>query len=67
GCFWWGWCRLFVVVDARVFVGKLGALVREGLGEKALERAGEGRGGNAYTASNEQGFALRRHGYTDRF
>ncbi|WP_172957834.1 type I-E CRISPR-associated endoribonuclease Cas2e [Thermus scotoductus] len=59
--------RFFVEVDTGVFVGQVSALVRELLWEKALEKAGEGRVAMAYRANNEQGFALRLHGYTDRF
>lgn len=59
--------RFLVEVDTGVFVGQVSALVRDLLWEKAVEKAGEGRVAMAYRASNEQGFALRLHGYTDRF
>jgi len=58
--------RFLVEVDTGVFVGRLSALVRDLLWEKAVEKAGAGRVAMAYRTNNEQGFALRLHGYGDR-
>jgi CRISPR-associated protein Cas2 len=59
--------RFLVEVDTGVFVGRVSALVRDLLWERAVERAGGGRVAMAYRTNTEQGFALRLHGYTDRF
>ncbi|WP_198665523.1 type I-E CRISPR-associated endoribonuclease Cas2e [Thermus sediminis] len=58
--------RFLVEVDTGVFVGRVSAMVRDLLWEKAVEKAEGGRVAMAYRANNEQGFALRLHGYSDR-
>jgi len=59
--------RFLVEVDTGVFVGRISATVRELLWERAVEKAEGGRVALAYRTNNEQGFALRLHGYPDRF
>jgi len=59
--------RWLLEVDTGVFVGRVNAVVRDLLWEKVVEKAGDGRCAMAYQARNEQGFALRLHGYQDRF
>ena len=59
--------RFLVEVDTGVFVGRVSATVRELLWERAVEKAEGGRVALAYRTNNEQGFALRPHGYPDRF
>ena len=54
-------------VDTGVFVGRVSATVRELLWERAVEKAEGGRVALAYRTNNAQGFALRLHGYSDRF
>jgi len=58
--------RFLVEVDTGVFVGRVSATVRELLWERAVEKAEGGRVALAYQTNNEQGFALRLHGYPDR-
>ncbi|AEB11727.1 type I-E CRISPR-associated endoribonuclease Cas2e [Marinithermus hydrothermalis] len=58
--------RWLVEVDTGVFVGRVSAMVRDLLWEKVVEKAGEGRCAMAYRTNNEQGFALKLHGYQDR-
>ncbi|MDR7587720.1 MAG: type I-E CRISPR-associated endoribonuclease Cas2e [Armatimonadota bacterium] len=58
--------RWLLELDSGVFVGRVSALVRDLLWQKALERAGEGRCTMAWQTNNEQGFALRIHGHQDR-
>ena len=59
--------RWLLEVDTGVFVGRISAVVRDLLWEKVVEKTGDGRCAMAYRARNEQGFALRLHGYHDRF
>ncbi len=58
--------RWLLEVDTGVFVGRVGATVRDLLWAKAVDEAGGGRCALAYPTNNEQGFALRLHGYADR-
>ncbi|BCW93357.1 CRISPR-associated protein Cas2 [Thermoanaerobaculum aquaticum] len=58
--------RWLLELDTGVFVGRVSALVRELLWEKVVEKAGGGRCAMAWGTNNEQGFALRLHGYVDR-
>ncbi|APD10527.1 MULTISPECIES: type I-E CRISPR-associated endoribonuclease Cas2e [Thermus] len=58
--------RWLLELDTGVFVGRVNATVRELLWAKVVERAGDGRCAMAWRTNNEQGFALRLHGYTDR-
>jgi CRISPR-associated protein Cas2 len=58
--------RFLVEVDTGVFVGRVSAMVRDLLWEKAVEKSQGGRVALAYRVNNEQGFALRLHGYQDR-
>ena len=58
--------RWLLEVDTGVFVGRVSAVVRDLLWQKVVERAGEGRCAMVHSASNEQGLALRLHGYPDR-
>ena len=58
--------RFLVEVDTGVFVGRVSAMVRDLLWEKAVEKSQGGRVAMAYRTNNEQGFTLRLHGYEDR-
>lgn len=58
--------RWLLELDTGVFVGRVSAVVRELLWEKVVEKAGDGRCAMAWRTNNEQGFALRLHGYQDR-
>lgn len=58
--------RWLLELDTGVFVGRVSATVRELLWQKAVEKAGEGRCAMAWRTNNEQGFAVRLHGYQDR-
>lgn len=51
---------------AGVFVGKLSAMVRDRLWEKACAGSGEGAGMLIYSADTEQGFAIRLWGMPGR-
>jgi CRISPR-associated protein Cas2 len=55
-----------IEVDTGVFVGTVSATVRDLLWAKCLERAEGGRCCLVHRSNNEQGFALRMHGYGDR-
>jgi CRISPR-associated protein Cas2 len=55
-----------IEVDTGVFVGRLSAMVRDLLWQKCVEHARDGRCCLVYPADNEQGFAMRIAGYTDR-
>jgi CRISPR-associated protein Cas2 len=52
---------------AGVFVGKISASVRERLWEKACGAMGGGAGMLIHNADNEQGFAIRFWGATNRW
>jgi len=58
--------RFLVEVDTGVFIGRVSATVRDLLWVKAVRKSEGGRVAMAYRANNEQGFALRLHGYRDR-
>lgn len=55
--------RWLMEVSAGVFVGKVTARVRDELWDRVVNLSGRGRAVMAYTARNEQGFALRNHGH----
>lgn len=58
--------RWLLELDTGVFVGRVSATVRDLLWEKVVSKAGDGRCVMAYQTNNEQGFALRLHGYRDQ-
>lgn len=58
--------RWLLEVDTGVFVGRISATVRELLWARCVRLAGDGRCCLVYRTNNEQGFAMRMHGYTDR-
>jgi len=58
--------RWLLEIDTGVFIGRVSALVRDLLWQKLTTRAGAGRCALVHSADNEQGFAVRLHGFTDR-
>lgn len=54
--------RWLMEVQVGVFVGRVSAIVRDLLWERALERGEGGRIAQVWPAANEQGFTLRIHG-----
>ena len=58
--------RWMLEIHAGVFVGKLSAIVRDLLWEQVCGQMREGAGLLVYQTNNEQGFALRSCGATDR-
>ena len=58
--------RWFLEPKAGVFVGRVSAMVRERLWEKASRQAGEGGCVMIHTSSTEQGFKIRSWGRTAR-
>jgi CRISPR-associated protein Cas2 len=58
--------RWMLEPKAGVFVGKLSAMVRERLWEKACEGIRDGAGTLFYSADNEQGFSIRYYGDTTK-
>jgi CRISPR-associated protein Cas2 len=58
--------RWMLEPKAGVFVGRLSALVREKLWEKACKHAKEGGCVMIHSTNNEQGFAIRSYGTTAR-
>lgn len=58
--------RWFLEPKAGVFVGRVSAMVRDKLWEKARWQAGEGGCLMAYSSDNEQGFRIRSWGKTAR-
>ena len=58
--------RWMLELRAGVFVGKMSAMVRDRLWERACERMGGGAGLLLYHADTEQGFAFRFWGATSR-
>lgn len=58
--------RWMLEVHAGVFVGRLSAMVRDLLWERACDQMREGAGLLVYQSNNEQGFALRSCGATSR-
>lgn len=49
-----------------VFVGKVSALVRDKLWERAMKSAGDGAGMMLYSSNTEQGFSVRAFGDNSR-
>jgi len=58
--------RWFLEPKAGVFVGRVSAMVRDKLWEKACRHANEGGCLMVYTSSAEQGFQMRSCGRTTR-
>lgn len=58
--------RWLLEVDTGIFVGRVSATVRDLLWIRCLRNAGTGRCCLVYRTNNEQGFAVRMHGYADR-
>lgn len=58
--------RWMLEIRAGVFVGRLSAAVRDVLWEYVCDQMREGAGLLVYHANNEQGFAARSCGRTDR-
>lgn len=58
--------RWFLEPKAGVFVGRVSALVRDQLWEKACRQAREGGCVMIHTGDNEQGFRIRTSGRTTR-
>ncbi|MBF0517328.1 MAG: type I-E CRISPR-associated endoribonuclease Cas2 [Nitrospirae bacterium] len=58
--------RWFLEPKAGVFVGRVSAMVRDQLWEKACNQAGQGGCMMIYSSNNEQGFRVRSWGTTSR-
>jgi CRISPR-associated protein Cas2 len=58
--------RWMLELHAGMFVGSLSAVVRDLLWEQVCDQMREGAGFLAYQTNNEQGFALRSCGATNR-
>lgn len=58
--------RWFLEPKAGVFVGKVSALVREKLWDKAVEKSKAGGCLMIYSSNNEQGFQIKSWGKTAR-
>jgi CRISPR-associated protein Cas2 len=58
--------RWFLEPKAGVFVGRVSAMVRDKLWEKACEQARGGGCVMVYSSNNEQGFQIRSWGETAR-
>lgn len=58
--------RWLLQPKAGVFVGRVSALVREKLWDKALRAKGTGGVVLIYSSNTEQGFAIRTYGPTSR-
>jgi CRISPR-associated protein Cas2 len=58
--------RWFLEPKAGVFVGRVSAMVRDKLWEKACKQAKEGGCVMVYSSNNEQGFQVRSWGWTTR-
>lgn len=58
--------RWFLEPKAGVFVGRVSALVRDRLWEKACAQAGGGGCLMVYSSDNEQGYRIRTFGRTAR-
>jgi len=54
--------RWLAEVSTGVFVGRVSAVVRDALWDRATERAGSARVMQIWSASNEQGFMMRVYG-----
>ncbi|MDQ3460509.1 MAG: type I-E CRISPR-associated endoribonuclease Cas2e [Deinococcota bacterium] len=58
--------RWMLEVGTGVFVGSVSAMVRDLLWQKCTEKRRAGRCCQLYRTNNEQGFAIRTHGDTNR-
>lgn len=58
--------RWMLEIHSGVFVGRLSAMVRDLLWEQVCDQLRDGAGFLVYHTNNEQGFALRSCGPTDR-
>jgi len=58
--------RWFLEPKAGVFVGRVSAMVRDRLWEKACNQAGEGSCLMIYSSDTEQGYRIRNRGKTTR-
>jgi len=58
--------RWMIEPKAGVFAGKMSAMVRDKLWERAQKSASGGAGIMLYSSNNEQGFAIRTFGDTSR-
>ena len=58
--------RWMIEVSTGVFVGRLSALVRDLLWEKCVDNKRAGRCCQVYRMNNEQGFAIRMEGDSER-
>ncbi len=58
--------RWMLEVSTGVFVGTLSAVVRDLLWEKCVEKSRAGRCCQLYRTNNEQGYAIRMHGDSNR-
>lgn len=58
--------RWFLEPKAGVFVGRVSAMVRDQLWEKACKHAGNGSCMMIYNTNNEQGFYIRSWGNSSR-
>lgn len=55
-----------IEIKAGVYVGSVNAMVRDRLWSKCLKQRGGGSVFQAWTTNNEQGFAMRIEGHTNR-
>ena len=58
--------RWMVEPKAGVFVGKMSAMVRDRIWQKAVESAGDGAGILVHSSNTEQGFSVRTFGDSSR-
>ena len=58
--------RWMLEVSTGVFAGSMSATVRDLLWEKCVEKSRAGRCCQLYRTNNEQGFAIRMHGDSNR-
>ena len=58
--------RWMLEIHAGVFVGRLSAMVRDLLWQQVCDQMRDGAGLLVYQTNNEQGFALRSCGVTNR-
>ena len=58
--------RWMLEVSTGVFVGTMSGLVRDLLWEKCVDKSRAGRCCQIYRTNNEQGFAIRMHGDSNR-
>ena len=58
--------RWLIEADGGVYIGRVSASVRDLLWNAALRQGTPGKVLQAWSTANEQGFALRLHGYAER-